>query len=94
MYHSKNKTFKKLNLQDEYELSKTLEKNNQHLLRIVNIILESYKFEREEIELSFVDVNLNDIIDDCFEKINTIAEEKSITLINNILHQFTNFFSC
>jgi len=81
-------TFKKLNLLDEYELSKTLEKNNQHLLRIVNIILESYKFEREEIKLSFVDVNLNNIIDDCFEKIKTIAEEKNITLINNISKDF------
>ncbi len=80
--------FRNLNLQDEYELSKTLEKNNQHLLRIVNIILESYKFEREQIKLSFVDINLNEIINDCFEKIKTIAEEKRITLINNVDKDF------
>lgn len=81
-------TFKKMNLQDEYELAKTLEKNNQHLLRIVNIILESYKFERENIKLSFVNIKLSELLDDCFEKIKTIAEEKNITLINNIDKDF------
>ncbi|MDD3419610.1 MAG: HAMP domain-containing sensor histidine kinase [Candidatus Gastranaerophilales bacterium] len=76
--------FEALGLLDEVELSKSLEKNNQHLLRMVNLILESYSFDSQKIKLDPKPYNLFEMVESCYEKIGPLAIEKNIKLINNI----------
>ncbi len=74
--------FTELGLTEEKELSKSLEKNTSHLLRMVNLILESYQFNLNKENLHFEKVNLTKAVKDCFIKIKPIADEKEIKLIN------------
>lgn len=76
--------FESLGLLDEVELSKSLEKNNQHLLRMVNLILESYSFDSAKIKLDLKPHNLFEIVESCYKKLGPLAIEKNIKLINNI----------
>ena len=46
--------FIELNLKEEKELAKSLEKNTSHLLRMVNLILESYQFNLKKEDLNFL----------------------------------------
>jgi signal transduction histidine kinase len=80
--------FKKLDLKDEYELAKGLEKNNAHLLRMVNLILESYRFDSSGFELVISDINLSELIDGCFEKLKPLIDEKNIEFENNVMKSF------
>ena len=43
--------FKEIGLQNEYELAESLAKNNEHLLKMVNLILESYSFDSSKLKL-------------------------------------------
>ncbi len=79
--------FKELNLKDEMELSKSLEKNSSHLLRMVNLILESYQFNLNKEDLIFETTDLAELIQDSFIKIKPIADEKNISLISKIQNQ-------
>ncbi|MDD3236945.1 MAG: HAMP domain-containing sensor histidine kinase [Candidatus Gastranaerophilales bacterium] len=80
--------FESMGLEDERELSKSLERNSTHLLRIVNLILEGYQFSRQTIKLKYVDIDLQALISDCFEKVLPISEDKNISLINSISSDF------
>jgi len=84
--------FIELNLKEEKELAKSLEKNTSHLLRMVNLILESYQFNLKKEDLNFESVNISKTVNDCFIKIKPIADEKKIKLINDI-NQSTIFYS-
>ncbi len=74
--------FTELGLEEEKELSKSLKKNTSHLLRMVNLILESYQFNLSKENLHFENVNISKAVNDCFIKIKPIADEKEISLIN------------
>lgn len=74
--------FNKLGLKDEMDLSVSLEKNNQHLLRMVNLILESYKFDEKKIKLNYQEINLFDLINSSYENLKSLALEKEIDLQN------------
>lgn len=76
--------FKELNLKEEMELSKSLEKNTSHLLRMVNLILESYQFNLKKEDLNFETTDLAQLINDSFIKIKPLADEKNIALLNTI----------
>jgi len=82
------KEFEELNLKEPYKLAKGLEKNNKHLLRMVNLILESYRFDSENLNLIISDINICELINNCFEKLNSLALEKNIQLLNNISNDF------
>lgn len=79
-----SKEFENLGMEDTYHLSKSLEKNNKHLLRMVNLILEAYRFDANDLRLHFDDVNISEIIDDCFSQLEVLAKEKKIQLRNKI----------
>jgi len=83
-----SKEFEELGLKESYELAKGLEKNNKHLLRMVNLILESYRFDSEHLKLIISDINISELIDNCYEKLNSLALEKNIQLLNNIPKDF------
>lgn len=83
-----SKKFQDLGSQDDYELAKSLEKNNKHLLRMVNLILESYQFDSARLKIVFSDVNVSEILNNSFEKLRPLASEKNIQLINSITEDF------
>lgn len=74
--------FRKIGLKDELELSVSLEKSNRHLLRMVNLILESYKFNKEKIKLAPQQINLFELVNNSYENLKSLALEKHITLQN------------
>lgn len=76
--------FKQMKLEEEYDLAKSLEKNNKHLLRMVNIILESYQFDSQNQQLSFSSINLSKIVDDCLEKLKPLLIDKNLEVTNSI----------
>lgn len=80
--------FKSLDLNEEMELAKSLEKNAAHLLRMVNLILESYQFNLKAEDLKFTYVNLKELINESYLKIKPLADEKNIIFINNISDVF------
>ena len=55
-----------------------------HLLRIVNLILESYSFDSENLSLIMSNINISELIDSCYEKLKPFALEKNIQLLNNV----------
>ncbi|MFA6988593.1 MAG: HAMP domain-containing sensor histidine kinase [Candidatus Gastranaerophilaceae bacterium] len=82
------KKFETLDLNEDYELAKSLKKDNKHLLRMVNLILESYQFDSEKLNLRESDINISELADDCYEKLKFIALEKNIQFLNNIPKDF------
>lgn len=76
--------FKEAGQIDEYELSKNIEKNSKHLLRMVNLILESYQFDAQKQNLTYSSINLKELIDECYEKIKQLIIDKNICFINSL----------
>lgn len=81
--------FEKSNLKNELDLSLSLEKNNRHLLRMVNLILESYRFDSDKIKLVYKDIDFNFLVKNCFDKLKILADEKSVSLQKEISPDFT-----
>lgn len=79
-----SKEFEELGMEKAHQLAKGIEKNNAHLLRMVDLILESYRFEFEKLTLNMTKMNLSELIGECYEKLGSLAEEKNIELINSI----------
>lgn len=78
--------FKEIGLENEYELAESLAKNNEHLLKMVNLILESYSFDSAKLKLNIEKTDLYDIINGCEEKLKPLIQDKKIEFINNIYH--------
>lgn len=76
--------FEEIGLKSEYELAQSLAQNNSHLLKMVNLILESYCFNAEKLKLKIEKVNLCDIVNDCKEKLMPLINDKKIDFINDI----------
>ncbi|MEI8388289.1 MAG: HAMP domain-containing sensor histidine kinase [bacterium] len=83
-----SKEFEELGLKDSFELAKNLEKNNSHILRMVNLILEAYRFDLKDLKLTMTKINLYDVVENCFEQLQILAQEKNICLINQIPNDF------
>lgn len=79
-----SKEFESLGLKEAYELATGIEKNNKHLLRMVDLILESYRFDYENLNLNISHINIFELVDNCFEKLKPLALEKNILLLNKI----------
>ena len=82
------KEFESLGLDKQLQLAKGIDKNNKHLLRMVNLILESYRFESDEINLIISNVDMHELIEQCFGQLDFMASEKNIQMINNISSEF------
>ncbi|MEI7473909.1 MAG: HAMP domain-containing sensor histidine kinase [bacterium] len=78
------KEFEKLNLTEQLKLAKGIDKNNKHLLRMVSLLLESYHFDSNNINLKITNINLHNLIEQCFEQLNSLASTKNINLKNNV----------
>lgn len=78
--------FKEIGLENEFELAESLAKNNEHLLKMVNLILESYSFDQKNLRLNFEKTDICEIIEDCKEKLKPLIQDKKINIVNNIYH--------
>ena len=76
--------FKEIGLQNEYELAKSLAQNNEHLLKMVNLILESYSFDSQKLKLNIEKVDLYELVEGCEEKLKPLINDKKIQFVNNI----------
>lgn len=66
------------------DLLLTLIKNNEHLLTMVNLLLETYQFEDGKIEINKESLNVCNLAEECIGQLAALALEKNITLNNNI----------
>jgi len=66
------------------DLLNGLLKNNKHLLEMINQLLEAYKFEAGMIKIEKAPVNIKSLIDECFSQVRSLADEKAISLVNNL----------
>jgi len=80
--------FENVGMREQFNLAKGLEKNNKHLLRMVNLILESYRIDLEKINIKISNINIGELVNSCFEKLGSVAKEKNILLLNNIPDDF------
>lgn len=69
---------------EEAELVKGLQKNNEHLLAMLNQLLESYRFEEGKLQLKKSNINFQELIKQCFEQVKALSEEKNIILKSDI----------
>lgn len=65
---------------EQKDLLESLLKNNEHLLDMVNMILETYKFESGGIVINKTSVNVEKILQQCFMQLKTLADDKNIEL--------------
>ncbi len=65
-------------------LVQRLEGSNTGLLEMVNLLLETYQYEAGQINLLWSEVDLVNLVQDCFESVSTLAEVKQIKLINDL----------
>ncbi|HSG30169.1 MAG TPA: transporter substrate-binding domain-containing protein [Thermodesulfobacteriota bacterium] len=56
----------------------------QHLLNIINDLLDLSKIESDNIEIEMKDISLNKIVNECFNLIKPLAAEHDIQVINNV----------
>ncbi len=57
-------------------------KSGNHLLSLMNQVLELSKIEVGHLEVSLEDTNVGPIIEECLDGVTVLAEEKEVTLIN------------
>jgi len=74
--------FQKLNLTEPYKLAKSLENNNKHLLVMVNLILESYRFDEKNIKPVIAQVSLYEVVSQSFEQLSALASDKKVKFEN------------
>jgi len=80
--------FEQLESRNEFELAKSLERNNHHLLRMVNLILESYSFDEGSLNLTITKINIFELINGCYETLKPLILEKDIQFFNNVPKDF------
>jgi signal transduction histidine kinase len=56
--------------------------NNDHLLKMVNILLETYQYEDGKIKLNTEAVSLHQLVNDSFSELASLAKSHNITLEN------------
>jgi signal transduction histidine kinase len=59
-------------------------KAGQHLLNLINEVLDLARIENNKLETSIEDVELTAVVDECFTLTAPLADEKNISLINRI----------
>jgi signal transduction histidine kinase len=69
---------------DQKDLIVGLLKNNQHLLTMVDILLETYTFQDTFIKIHSTTVNIEELLSDCITQLINLAEEKNISIKNEI----------
>jgi signal transduction histidine kinase len=66
------------------DLINALIKNNNHLLNMVDLLLETYQFEETKLIIKKKEINLEELVKHCYEQLKPLAIEKNISLEYNI----------
>jgi signal transduction histidine kinase len=66
------------------KLIKALIANNTHLLQMVNLILDTYRYQEGQMQIQYQEINLFKLIKNCLLKLNPLAEAKQIIIKNTI----------
>ncbi len=66
------------------KLIKALIANNTHLLQMVNLILDTYRYQEGQMQIQYQEINLFKLIENCLLKLNPLAEAKQISIKNTI----------
>ncbi len=80
--------FSEAGLTQPAQLLASLIKNNQHLLGMVNQLLETYQFESGKLHLNFAPVDMPLLVDQCFETVLALAASRHIILENDFPEAF------
>jgi len=80
--------FEKLNLSEPYKLAKSHAKNNKHLLVMVNLILETYRFDEKNIKPVIAPLDLREIVRQSFEQLSSLASDKQVKFENLVPADF------
>lgn len=75
--------FGALELEKEKQLALGLLKNSEHLLGMVNQLLETYQTESGMLRLKPEMVDIPVLVTECFEQLSTLAGERGIQLVKN-----------
>lgn len=82
---------KRMSPEEQESFFISLSTNNQHLLGMVNQILETYQFEEGKIRLYLQKVEIKQIVAFCFEQLQLLANERNIQLISSIPEDLAPF---
>jgi two-component system sensor histidine kinase/response regulator len=82
------KDFDELGMSQQAKLGRSLVNNNQHLLGMVNQLLETYQFEGGNLRLELEPLALEPLVDACFVQLLPLAETRQITLEKDFPAEF------
>lgn len=74
-------------------MNSQLLKNNEHLLDMVNKLLESYQYEAGKILLAPQAFSLHQLVDECMEEALPLAQAKNIRLANNVPKELPEIYA-
>lgn len=80
--------FHKLGLEPQEKLALGILKNNEHLLLMVNELLETYQTEAEMFTLSLQPGSIPQLVTECFEQMIPLAEPRDIVLVQKFPENF------
>ena len=83
-----NREFQELGLIKQQGLALGILKNNEHLLAMVNQLLETYQSEAGQFTLNLRYESLPALIDECFAQTISLADERDITLSHDFAEGF------
>lgn len=64
----------------------TMARSNQNLLEMVNMLLEVYRYEAGRKTLSFIEVNLSELLEEVIQPLIPWATDKGLTLTSDLYH--------
>jgi len=69
-------------------LLRSLLRNNEHLLSMVNQLLETYQYESGNLALNWESISLSQVIADCFSRLEPLATQHQISLSQEFTAKF------
>jgi signal transduction histidine kinase len=85
--------FRQLGLAEQEKLANGIVKNNEHLLTMVNQLLETYQTEAGMFTLSFRPESIPKLVNHCFDQLSSLAESHNITLSQQFPDDFPDIMA-
>ncbi len=85
--------FKQLGKNELARLSNSLVKNNISMLGMIEMLLDVEKYREGKVQLCFENIQAEDFIDQCVEKLTSLAKEKNILIESTINQNASSFIA-